>query len=161
MGLDFEEEADAPAPPVTDTRTLQTLQEYCVELESLKAEEENLKQHLKAVQSRIASLRLTDIPDLMHKLNLVDAANRGSITLPSGARVSMRTDFYASINKQHEEQAFEWLRSNGLGEIIRPTVNAATLKATLRERMKDGKDIPETFISTYFETSAVLTRAKS
>ena len=157
-GIDYEGDAqDATVPPVPE-ESLRALQGHCLELEQLKAEEDDLKIRLKQTQGRIAVLRIGTIPDMMRALNLVDGANRGSFTLPSGARISMRTDFYASINKAREEEAFDWLRGAGLGDIIRMTVNASTLKATLRERLEDGKDIPEGIVTTYFETSAVLTR---
>jgi len=150
--------------PVTSVSAAQSpsfeiLQQYALELEQLKEEEDDMKARLKMVTGRVSELRLKLIPDLMQSLNMVDAAGRGNFTLPSGGRISLRTDFYAGIDKAREEEAFGWLRENGLGEIIRLTVNAQTLKAVLRERLEQGQEPPD-MVKTYFETSAVLTRPK-
>lgn len=54
-----------------------------------------------------------------------------------------RTDIYCSVRKEVQEEAFEWLRKQELGDIIQPTVNSRTLSAIMKERIEAGGDIPE------------------
>lgn len=155
----LERDSTEPTPPPADEASFQVLQAYALELESLKEEEDALKSALKLVTSRVSELRLKKIPDLMQALHLTDAAGRGNFTLPSGAKVSLRTDFYAGIDKDRETETFDWLRRSGFGDLIRETVHPQTLKAFLRDQIEQGHE-PPAFFKTHFETSAILTRPK-
>lgn len=51
----------------------------------------------------------------------------------------------------------EWLARIGAGDLVTDTVNASSLKALLRRRMKDGKDVPEAlFAVTPFTYSKIV-----
>jgi hypothetical protein len=58
-----------------------------------------------------------------------------------GRTLYRKIDTYASI--VDKEAGYAWLRANDLGAIIKPTVNARTLTATMKEFMAEGGEIDE------------------
>lgn len=129
------------------------------ELEELRAKKDELDAQLKRLNERIRELTLAEIPELMEKAGLVAASGKGSFTLASGARIHLKNDLYANIKAEDKPTLFTWLRRRKLGDMIREDVHHQTLKAFCKERLEDGEDLPP-MITTHFETSAVLTRAR-
>lgn len=125
------------------------------ELESLKGELDRINAERKVIKERYDKLRKSVIPDLMHNVG-VARDGRGSFTTTTGARISLRNDLHAGYRKEDEPRVFEWLEEEGMGDIIRRTVHNSTLKAMVRERIADGKPLPE-FITQYYETKVQLT----
>jgi len=144
---------------VQDRAVTQDLVQKGIELETLKEEIERSEAELKALKDRYNELRLTEIPELMEKVG-VASGGRGGFTTATGARISLRNDLHVGYNKEEEEQVFAWLKENGLGDLIKPTVHNATLKAVVRERLEDGKPIPP-IITQYHQTSATLTKSRA
>jgi hypothetical protein len=55
-----------------------------------------------------------------------------------------------------KEAAFEWLRENGLGELITETVNASTLSAQARKMLEDGTELDaDIFNVSVFPTTSI------
>jgi hypothetical protein len=71
-------------------------------------------------------------------------------------RVSLRGDIYAGILPGKKEDAFTWLGDTGRGDLIQPTVNASTLKASLKKAIEAGEDIPEDIFRVSPYTTAVI-----
>jgi hypothetical protein len=58
-----------------------------------------------------------------------------------GRTLYRKIDTYASITDK--EAGYAWLRANDLGAIIKPTVNARTLTAAMKEFMAEGGEIDD------------------
>jgi hypothetical protein len=56
-----------------------------------------------------------------------------------------RAEFYASV--KNKEQGFDWLKSEGLGNLIYQTVNARSLAKAMRERLEAGEPVPEALVN--------------
>lgn len=67
----------------------------------------------------------------------------------------------ASITEENKEKAFEWIRSIGRGEIIKPTIHPATLNGFVDEviggTMAEVKKLPE-FISYILKPKISITK---
>jgi hypothetical protein len=63
-----------------------------------------------------------------------------SITV-EGYRYTVSTRVRASIRAGLKEEAFEWLRSNEMAELITETVNASTLSASAKVLMEEGREL--------------------
>jgi hypothetical protein len=60
-----------------------------------------------------------------------------------------------------KDKGFQWLRENGLGDIIKPTVNAQTLAASAKELMEShGKEMPEEIFKTTVNTFTSVVAVK-
>jgi len=75
-----------------------------------------------------------------------DACERSgqkSVPLAEGVRVGTSEKLRASIGKGRRDEAFAWLRKNGLRDLIVESVNAETLSKTARELREKNIDLPE------------------
>ena len=156
---EFEDDSAPKDVDAVGTPGLETLTQYGAELEMLKEEIERLDAEKKVLQERYDKLRKSTIPDLMHAAGIA-SDGKGSFTISTGSRISLRNDLFVHVLKEDEsDRLFPWLRDNGLGDIIRETVHHSTLKATVREIIGGGRQIPD-FIRVHYETAAVLTRGR-
>ncbi len=105
---------------------------------------------LKEINARLDVLRLELIPAEME--------NRGleSFKLEGVGRVSLTADLYARITAGKTDEFFQWLKDQKLGSLIKAAINPSTLKAFVKGRIKDGKEIPEGMVSvTPFQRASI------
>ena len=77
------------------------------------------------------------LPDLFHD------ASVDTVRTLNGYNVAITEDISVSIPADSKPDAYTWLQDNGYGDIITTTVNSSTLKATMKEILKDGVIVPE------------------
>ena len=148
--------------------------------DELKADEEALKN--KKQNAEIISGEI--IPTLLSEMGL------SSIKLADGSAVDVKPYYAANISSKNREAAYNWLRENGLGDIIKneisvsfgrnednkaatyanlaksqgfePTqklkVEPMTLKALVRERIENGKEMPMDIFNVFVGNRTKLTR---
>lgn len=87
----------------------------------------------------------------------MEASNTELIRVAGVGRVNLVSDIYCSTESGKGEELKEWLTVNGFEDLIKPTVNASTLKAWAKARMKEMKELPPMVKITPF-TRAQLTR---
>lgn len=50
---------------------------------------------------------------------------------------------YISVNKEEEDEATQWLKTEGFGPLFKETINSRTLSSSLKEKMEaEGEVIP-------------------
>ena len=148
--------------------------------DELKADEESLKNKKRDIERISGEI----IPTLLSEMGL------SSIKLADGSAVDIKPYYHANISIKNREAAYNWLRSNGLGDIIKndvtvsfgrnednkaaeyanlaqsqgfqPTqklkVEPMTLKALVRERIENGKDMPMDIFNVFVGNRTKLTR---
>lgn len=89
-----------------------------------------------------------------------EAENLKSFTTKDGYRVTVSTRFFASIKQGLRDEAWDWLRANGLEDLITETVNASTLSATGKKLLEEGKELSEELFETAYMPAVSLTRTK-
>jgi len=148
--------------------------------DEIKQDEEKLK------NKQQQSVRISGeiIPTLLTEMGL------SSIKLADGSAVDVKPYYGASISNNNREAAYNWLRSNNLGDIIKnditvsfgmnednkaakyanlaqsqgfePTqklkVEPMTLKALVRERIENGKEMPMDIFNVFVGNRTKLTR---
>ena len=118
----------------------------------VKAEIEELKASTSLLNKRFDHLRLFRIPEQMENEGI------NSVNLEGIGRLSTQGSIYASILKDKKEEAYAWLEDNGHGDIIKGTVNASTLKAFLKEQIKEGKAFPDDLFKVTPYMMATITK---
>lgn len=84
-----------------------------------------------------------------------------SIPLDEGFRVGVSSKFVASIKSDERDKAYDWLRANGLGDIIQGTVNAGTLSAAAKKLLEEKNvELPSDLFNTAFLPSVSVTSTK-
>lgn len=112
---------------------------------SVKTSYEDLDKKRKSVYRSKDFLEKAIVPEKMEK----DGTDM--VRIPDLAR-SFSLQQRMSATMVDKDVAFEWLRANGNGDLIQPTVNASSLTALCRNLMtEEGIDPPEDAvkISTY------------
>ena len=148
--------------------------------DQVKAEEQALKDRKKEIERISGEV----IPTLLSEMGL------SSLKLADGSAVDVKPYYAANISVANREAAYGWLRSNGLGDIIKndiivsfgrnednkaaeyanlatgqgyqPTqklkVEPMTLKALVRERIENGKEMPMDIFNVFVGNRTKLTR---
>lgn len=122
---------------------------YMNDLAELKSQHED---SLKAINIEYDYLRLNFIP------NRFDEEGIQNITIEGIGRVSLTGDLFVSVLAENREKMHEWLSDIGKGSLITTTVNASTLKATIKAMMRAGEEIPEDIIKVTPVSRASITR---
>jgi len=148
--------------------------------DQVKADEELLKDKKRELERISGEV----IPTLLSEMGL------SSLKLADGSAVDVKPYYAANISLKNREEAYNWLRSNGLGDIIKneitvsfgrnednkaaqyanlakgqgyqPTqklkVEPMTLKALVRERIENGKDMPTDIFNVFVGNRTKITR---
>lgn len=131
---------DADALGGVDTDTGKTLSDLVRKLRSVEQHIEDAENHLKSLKQEKHKLSTESIPQLMDEMGLerIDV---------DGATVSRKLIVHASIPANRKDEAFDWLREQGLDDIIKNDVTlsfgkgednvAGDVVASLRERGLD------------------------
>ena len=73
-------------------------------------------------------------------------------------RVGLTADLLVSTKPGLKDQLFGWLKKHKLADIIQPAINASTLKAFVKGRIKAGKPYPAEFLNITPVTRASITK---
>jgi len=166
------------------TENIKSLADQVKKLRDLEDQVKAEEQALKDKEKEIERISGDVIPTLLSEMGL------SSLKLADGSAVDVKPYYAANISVANREAAYGWLRSNGLGDIIKnditvsfgrnednkaaeyanlaqsqgyqPTqklkVEPMTLKALVRERIENGKDMPMDIFNVFVGNRTKLTR---
>ena len=166
------------------TENIKSLADQVKRLRDLEDEFKNEEESLKNKKREIEKISGEIIPTLLSEMGL------SSLKLADGSAVEVKPYYAANISVNNREAAYSWLRSNGLGDIIKnditvsfgrnednkaaeyanlakgqgyqPTqklkVEPMTLKALVRERIENNKDMPMDIFNVFVGNRTKLTR---
>jgi len=179
--IDFEKDQTEVLDRTENIKSLASQVKSLKELEDeLKADEESLKNKKKEIERISGEV----IPTMLSEMGL------SSLKLADGSAVDVKPYYAANISLKNREAAYNWLRSNGLGDIIKneitvsfgrdednkattyvnlakgqgyqPTqklkVEPMTLKALVRERIENGKDMPTDIFNVFVGNRTTIKR---
>ena len=110
MTIDFEkDQQDA----MKKTDNIQSLADQVENLEEVVRTIENHEEHLKNLKKKRDHISGEVIPTMMSEMGLAE------LKLHDGSHLKVSTSYRATITEANKEAAFNWLRENGLGDIIK------------------------------------------
>lgn len=115
----------------------------------------------KELTRKYDELRLRLIPDAMAEEDV------RTLTIDGIGRVGLTSDAYVSIIDNGDgvgkKAAYDWLEESGYGGLIMPYVQPATLKAAIKEGLKQGEWFPEELfkVQPFMRASITKVRAKA
>ncbi len=116
MTIDFEkDQQDA----MKKTDGLQSLADQVEKLESLQKRQELQEENLKNTKTEIQKVSGDIIPTMMSEMGLSE------LKLQDGSHLKVSTSYKAHITEANKEMAFNWLRNNGLGDIIKNEISVS------------------------------------
>jgi hypothetical protein len=110
--IDFEEDQQE----VLEKTDIKTLSHYCLMLQNYEDQLINMEKDMKKIKEQADKIGSEIIPNLLAEQGLA------SLKLADGSSVDIKKSYNCTIKKDQLESAFEWLRNNGLGDIIKNEV---------------------------------------
>lgn len=104
-------------------------------MDETQKKKERIEGELKQVNALYDVLRLELIPAKMEETGVEN------IKVEGVGQITLTGDMY--VRTANKQALADWLELNNLADLIQPTVNASTLKATIKGRMKKGLPLPD------------------
>ena len=169
---------------LSKTENIQSLADQVQKLNTLDQEIELIEKNLKQKKKDFEHLSGEVIPTMMAEMGL------SHLKLMDGSSIDVKPNYSASITIANRDAAFQWLRDNNLGDIIKneisvsfgrnedtkaadyanlasergyqPTqklkVEPMTLKALVRERLENGKEMPTELFNVFVGNKTTIKR---
>ena len=116
MTIDFEkDQQDA----MKKTEGIQSLADQVERLEGVDSEIEDAESRLKLLKKKRDHISGDIIPTMMSEMGLAE------LKLHDGSHLKVSTSYRATITEANKEAAFNWLRENGLGDIIKNEISVS------------------------------------
>lgn len=130
-------------------------QSKLVELVELQLRLRELHEEIDAAKSDVGKtfdwMRVNVVPEACER-DGVSTSN-----FPGIGRLSLQSDVNVKVLDKSAE--YLWLETIGEADAITETVNASTLKAIIRRRLKAGEEIPDNVFQVQPFTRAAITKA--
>ena len=179
--IDFEKDQ---SEAITQTNEVKALSDQVLNLRNLEDQIKQKETELKKLKKDSEIISGEVIPTMMTEMNI------STLKLADGSAVEVKPIYGASITSEKKEEAFNWLRNNGLGDLIKNEVTVSfgrnednkalqyanlaqgqgyqpvqklkvepmTLKASVRERVESGQDMPSDLFNVFAGNRTKITR---
>ena len=114
--IDFEKDQQ---DTMKKTDNIQSLADQVEKLESLQKRLELQEENMKSTKKQLEHISGEVIPTMMSEMGL------SHLKLMDGSSVDVKPNYSASISVANKEKAFNWLRNNGLGDIIKNEISVS------------------------------------
>ena len=101
------------------TDNIQSLADQVQTLESLDADIKETENKLKEKKKELERLSGEVIPTMLSEMGLSE------LRLQDGSSIKVSTSYRAHISEANKEMAYNWLRKNGLGDIIKNEISVS------------------------------------
>ena len=116
MTIDFEkDQQDA----MKRTDNIQSLADQVQRLEAMQQQLEIQEEAIKEKKKQIQHISGEVIPTMMSEMGLAE------LKLHDGSHLKVSTSYKAHISEANKEAAYNWLRENGLGDIIKNEISVS------------------------------------
>jgi hypothetical protein len=110
MTIDFENDRMQSVEQIDSAKKLS---DKVIELKDLEDEILNAEASIKKLKEKALQLSAVEIPAMMDEMQIT------KLKLKDGESVEIKKIYGASIPVDQKEEAFQWLRNNGLGDLIK------------------------------------------
>ena len=116
MTIDFEKDKQ---DAIKKTDNIQSLADQVERLEDMQQQLEIQEEAIKEKKKQIQHISGEVIPTMMSEMGLAE------LKLHDGSHLKVSTSYRATITEANKEAAFNWLRNNGLGDIIKNEISVS------------------------------------
>ena len=114
--IDFEQDQQNA---MKKTDNIQSLADQVERLQTLQREVDSAEEQLKQKKKNLEQISGEVIPTMMSEMGL------SHLKLMDGSSVDVKPHYSATITQANKEAAFNWLRNNGLGDIIKNEISVS------------------------------------
>jgi hypothetical protein len=116
MTIDFEKDQEQV---IDKTGNINKLADKIREMQAVQSAIESDEQQIKDKKKHLEHLSGEVIPTMLSEMGL------SFLKLADGSSVEVKTNYSATITQAKKEEAFNWLRANGLGDIIKNEISVS------------------------------------
>ena len=116
MAINFEEDQQ---DAMKKTGNIQSLADQVERLEGVSSEIEDTEARIKLLKKKRDHISGEVIPTMMSEMGLAE------LKLHDGSHLKVSTSYRATITEANKESAFNWLRNNGQGDIIKNEISVS------------------------------------
>ena len=114
--INFEEDQQ---DAMKKTDNIQSLADQVERLEGVASDIETAESNLKELKKKRDHISGEVIPTMMSEMGLAE------LKLHDGSHLKVSTSYRAHISEANKEMAYNWLRNNGLGDIIKNEISVS------------------------------------
>ena len=114
--IDFEKDQ---TEAITQTNEVKALSNQVIKLKNLEDQVKNKEDEIKNLKKNLDIISGEVIPTMMTEMNI------STLKLADGSAVEVKPIYGASISPSNKENAFNWLRNNDLGDLIKNEVTVS------------------------------------
>lgn len=118
----------------------------------LRLHKEGLEADLKEVNGEYDFIRLALIPERFEDEAI------GKMTVKGIGTVSISHDMHVSLRADRKGEALQYLKDIGKGSIVQESVNSSTLRAVVKQMVKDGEVVPDELFNIHPFARASITK---
>ena len=115
-GIDFEQDQQ---DAMKKTEGIQSLADQVESLEKVVSTIEAAEENIKLLKKKRDHISGEVIPTMMSEMGLAE------LKLHDGSHLKVSTTYRAHISEANKEMAYNWLRNNGLGDIIKNEISVS------------------------------------
>ena len=104
---------------IKNTSNIKTLSDEVLKLRAMEDQLKIMEEALKNKKKEIDRISGEVIPTMLSEMGL------SQLKLADGSAVDVKPFYSASISAQNKDKAYEWLRNNGLGDIIKNEISVS------------------------------------
>ena len=104
---------------IKNTSNIKTLSDEVLKLRAMEDQLKIMEEALKEKKKEIDRVSGEVIPTMLSEMGL------SQLKLADGSSVDVKPFYSASISAQNKEKAYQWLRNNGLGDIIKNEISVS------------------------------------
>lgn len=130
-----------------------SVSELAAALRGLKNRLEEITALKSKIQKAHDFLSIDVLPDRM------DEEGIQTLKIKDVGRLQMSSDIRCAVPAANRDDVKDWLNNNGHGSMVSETINASTLKAFVREMMKENKEWPSHLLKVTPYSRATVVKA--
>ena len=104
---------------IKNTSNIKTLSDEVLKLRAMEDQLKIMEEALKNKKKEIDRISGEVIPTMLSEMGL------SQLKLADGSSVDVKPFYSATISAQNKDKAYEWLRNNGLGDIIKNEISVS------------------------------------
>lgn len=129
------------------------ISQLAAHLKGLKDHHAELKDHLSNLKDEIEYLSDNILPDRMEDEDIE------TLRIKNVGRLQSSSDIRCSVLAANREDLQEWLRTNGFDSMVKPDVNSSTLKAFIKDCIREGNPYPSDLVNVSPYVRATVVKA--
>lgn len=137
--------------PVPDYNIM-AIPDLAAELQALKNELDELGDMKSEVQKRYDFLSIEVVPDRM------DDEGIESIRVAGVGRLQTQSDIRCNVPAANREAVQDWLKNNGHGSMVTESINSSSLKAFVKEMMREDQPYPKELLQIHPYSRATVVK---